>query len=351
MKNILLINEGGLGNLGDEAIRRIMERILQDAGCSVDWVGFSGQRKSRPIATIRPEQVSEGLGRRIVKKVLPVELRWLLRNWVRFLRYFRKNKYDLILIGGGQLVQSNGLFGLAMFMWVYLFKKLHKKKVILVAVGARKSYTAFDTCLYRKSLRAVDSIYVRDRDSASVLKDIFGVSAKLIPDVAFYIDKIYEYQTRKEKRVLFCPLTYEFYRRRNPDTALDKYEYLQYWQNKVLEYLKDNYQVKLFYTSKHTEMSIVGELKQGLYDEHGIDIEVLDINTLEVLTREIAKTEVVVSGRMHALIIGYVYGCKLIPYVVSEKIKTFEEEYINSDRRLEEIQERITNTIKEIICS
>lgn len=340
-----------MGNLGDEAIRRIMERILQDAGCSVDWASFSGRRKPKGVPVRRRKRVSKGWCKTLVRKAIPAELRWLLRTWITFLRYLKANEYDLVLVGGGQLIQSNGAFGLAMFIWVYLFKKFHKKKVLLVAVGAAEKYTAFDRYLYSKSLKLVDGVYVRDRDSLCVLKNVFGVSSKLVTDVVFYISKIYKYPPRKEKRALFCPTSYEFYKRKrdNPDIGLDENEYLQYWEDRMLEYFNDNYQVKLFCTNKNSDLSITEKLRQILYDTHGIDVEILDINTLEELAREIAKSQVVASARMHALIIGYCYGCKVLPYRTSEKIEAFEEEYFNSGISLDEVQKRISSTINEIV--
>jgi polysaccharide pyruvyl transferase WcaK-like protein len=232
-----------------------------------------------------------------------------------------------------------------------LFKKFHKKKVILVGVGAAERFTAFDKYLYGKSLKSVDAIYVRDGDSLSVLENIFGVSSRLIPDVAFYISEIYKYPPHKEKRVLFCPVSYEFYKRKrnNPDTAPDENEYLQYWEDRMLEYFNDDYQVKLFSTCRRQDLPMTEKLKQILYDEHGIDVEILDINALEEMTKEIARSEVVVSARMHALIIGFCYGCKVVPYRTSEKIDAFEKEYISGDTCLDEVQKRIIKTIKKIV--
>ena len=351
MKKVLLINEGGLGNLGDEAIRRSLEKLLKDANCDVSWASFSGAKKTKGAPAIQPKRAAVNSLKKLVKKVLPMELLWLLRTWTTFLKYLRRSEYDLILIGGGQLIQSNGAFGLGMFIWVYLFKKFHKRKVILIGVGAAERYTSFDKYLYSKSLKSVDDIYVRDRDSLSVLKNIFGVSSKLIPDVAFYISKIYKYPPHKEKRALFCPVDYEFYKRKRngPETGVDENGYLRYWQDQILKYLNDNYQVKLFCTSKRADLPAAEKLKRSLYDKHGIDVEVLDIHTLEELTREIAKSEVVVAARMHALIISYCYGCKVIPFKTSEKIKSFEEDYVNSGTCLDEVQSRIVNTVKEAV--
>ncbi len=347
----MLINEGGLGNLGDEAIRLSLEKLLKDTNCDVSWTSFSGLKKTNIATATQPEPAAAGFLKKLVKKVLPMELRWFLRTWTSFLKHLRANEYDLVLIGGGQLIQSNGAFGLGMFIWVYLYKNFHKKKVVLIGVGAADKYTHFDKYLYSKSLRSVDAIYVRDRDSLSVLKNIFGVSSKLVPDIAFYISEIYKYPSRKEKRALLCPVNYEFYKRKrnNSEVGLDENMYLQYWEDQILKYSNDNYQVKLFCTSKKSDLPAAEKLKQNLYDKHGIDVEVLDICTLEELTKEIARTEVVVAARMHALVISYCYGCQVIPFKTSEKIKSFEEEYINNAISLNEVQNRIADTVKEAI--
>ncbi len=353
MKRLLLINAGRAGNLGDEAIRYTLQRLLEDADCTVHWASFLGWEKAKRAPVRRRKQLSESWFKSLVRKLVPAELRWLLRRWPIFLRYLKANRYDLILIGGGQLIQSCSALGLAMFIWIYLFKKFHKQKVILIGVGAAERYTAFDRLLYRKSLKLVDSIYVRDRASLCVLKNIFGVSSKLIPDIAFYISKIYKYPPHKEKRALFCPTSYEFYKRMrdNPDIGPDKNEYLQYWQDQILEYSYDDYQIKLFCTSKRQDLPFVEKLKQILHDKHSINVEILDINTLEELTKEIAKSQVVVSGRIHGLIIGYCYGCKVVPYKTSEKIGAFEKEYVSGSTCLDEVQTLIVRTIKKIVTA
>jgi len=349
MKKILLINAGGAGNLGDEIIRLVLEKLLKGTDCDVDWASFLGRGKVKGVSARRRKRVSKDWCKTIVRKAVPVELRWLLRNWRIFTRYLRASEYDLILIGGGQLIQSNSALGLAMFIWVYLFKKLHKKRVILIGVGAADRYTSFDRYLYRKSLKLADRIYVRDRGSLSVLRNVFGISCDLIPDVAFYISEMYKYHIHKKKRVLFCPANYGFYRRDNLSTGLNESEYLKYWEDHVLEYWNKGYRVKLFCTSRQQDLRITEKLKQILYDKHGIDVEILDINTLEELVKEIAKSEVIVAGRMHALIIGYCYRCKVVPFRTSEKIEAFEKEYVNSSIRLDEVQRQIVSTIKEVV--
>lgn len=352
-KKVLLINEGGSANLGDLSIRHALEWLLEQAGCSVRWTSFSGRKERTGKPPRRDKRASARSWKNLVKKVIPAELRWLLRTWIVFLGHLKANDCDLILIGGGQLIQSNGVFGLAMFIWVSLFKKLHKKKVVLMGVGAADKYTSFDTYLYRKSLKLADRVYVRDKDSQRVLKDNFGAASDLIPDVAFCMNQIYRQPPHKAKRALFCPTSHDFYRRKraDPDVGPDEGEYLRYWEELMLARLRAGYQVKLFCTDSNTDLGTTERLKQMLHDDHGVDVEILDIGTLEQLTEEIAQSQIVVSARMHALIIGFCYGCEVLPYETSEKMKAFQQEYIDSDVRLEEVQKRILSTVNDVVAS
>jgi polysaccharide pyruvyl transferase WcaK-like protein len=348
MKKILVINDGGSGNLGDRAIKDTLESLLRGANCDVNWVSFTGWAGGKHSQAAQLE-ARPARWKKFVRKMLPGELRWFLKNGRMFLRHLRACKYDLILVGGGQLIQSNHVFGPAMFIWTSLFKRFHKKKVILIAVGVTESYSRFDRYLFGKSLKLVDDVYVRDSDSLSALKDIFGVSARVVPDVAFCINRVYEQQSQKEKRAMFCPVTYEFYKRKNdkPDIELSYDEYLQYWIESILEYSNNDYEVKLF-CMIGSDLGIAKQLKQILFDKHDVDIEILDIRAIENLTKEIAKSEVIVSARMHALIIGYAYGCKVVPYRTSEKIEAFEKEYIGGDICLDEVQGRIIGAVEKI---
>jgi len=351
MKRVLLINEGGASNLGDEAIRFSLDTLLRDAGCEVEWTRFAGWRKRRDVSQVGEERLRRASWwKKLAKSMIPVKLRWFLRTWPTFLGYLKSNDYELVLIGGGQLIQSNEFFGLAMFLWIYIFKKLRKKKVVLVGVGAASRYSCLDTYLYRRSLKLVDSIYVRDKTSLDILRNTFDISAQLIPDVAFYLSAIYKYPNEREKRSLICPVDFEFHRARLRDQqdTLNEDEYLGYWEDIAVGYSDSGYDVELFCTSKRPDLATVEKLKDRL-DIRGVKSNILDISTLESLTREIAKSEVVVSGRMHALVIGYCYGCKVVPYITSAKIKAFEDEYLASSLGLEEIQDEILSRIKEIV--
>ena len=68
MKKVLLINEGGLGNLGDEAIRRSLEKLLKDANCNVSWASFSGAKKTKGAPVIQPKPAAVNLLKKLVIK-------------------------------------------------------------------------------------------------------------------------------------------------------------------------------------------------------------------------------------------------------------------------------------------
>ena len=54
---------------------------------------------------------------------------------------------------------------------------------------------------------------------------------------------------------------------------------------------------------------------------------------MEELSNLFSDSEVIITGRMHAMIIAMLCGCKIIPIRVSEKINTFEKEYLLSSKR------------------
>ncbi len=350
MKRVLLINEGGLGNLGDDAIRRCLEHLLRSRGCHVEWAAFSRAAPSRDTDTPRTPGGTFGL-RRACKALVPVELAWLARYVWTYLPFVRSADYDLILIGGGQLIQSNRVFGLAMFLWVKLLQRARRRRIILLGVGVADRLTGWDRWLFRQSLRRVDEVYVRDQDSAAALTDLLDTPIKTCPDVAFCITELMPDDVPAERRALFCPVDYAFYARKKGPCRdrLNESQYCRYWADQVESYASRGYDVKLFCTSWRQDISFVERLRDDLAQARGVVVAVDTANTLAEVCGLIQTAEVVVAARMHALILAYAYGRDVVAFHTSEKIKAFEEEYLQSGKDSASVRRRIGDVLDHVV--
>ena len=113
MCRILLVNEGFSDNLGDQAIRESAEYILGDLGCVVEFSDYT-RTVSAPIKISREKK--NGKLPVVFKSILPIKVRWCLKNIFRIVRQVKGN-YDIVVIGGGQLLAPNSKFTMALFVW------------------------------------------------------------------------------------------------------------------------------------------------------------------------------------------------------------------------------------------
>ena len=45
--------------------------------------------------------------------------------------------------------------------------------------------------------------------------------------------------------------------------------------------------------------------------------------------KEFSKSDIVIAGRMHALILAKISGCEAVPWLISKKIVVFSTEYLS----------------------
>ncbi|MDN6735969.1 MAG: hypothetical protein L0L78_10160, partial [Tetragenococcus koreensis] len=60
-------------------------------------------------------------------------------------------------------------------------------------------------------------------------------------------------------------------------------------------------------------------------------------------------TKILISGRMHGMILGLYHNCIIVPYIVSPKVKAFKEEWLKSDINYKSILKKQEKVIKQIL--
>jgi polysaccharide pyruvyl transferase WcaK-like protein len=349
MRRVLLVNEGGLGNIGDEAIRRCLEHLLEARGCHVEWTAFSRGAPTQRLPA-QPGRTHNRRLKRFLKMLVPASLAWLVRHGRSYIPYARRPAFDLAVIGGGQLLQSNGVFALAMFLWVCALKRARSQRIVVLAVGAAEQFTPLDRALLGWSLRRVDAVYVRDRASAAVVQRLFGVAAEWCPDPAFCITDVFPASFQAKRSALLCPVDYGFYRRKCPAGArLSEQAYCEYWLSAAQRFLSAGYDVRLFCTSKHQDLHFAQRLRQRLVEQCGLAVEIDGADTLDTICKLIESAEVVVAARMHALIIAHAFGRRVLPFRTSEKIAAFEREYLQDPGAATAARQRVNTVVDQLL--
>lgn len=310
---ILIVNQGLSDNYGDQAIAYCLERVLKEANHEVSVANFSGDAFAN-YNEIVDYNTNFRMLKDIFKFVLPNYLIWLLKNYFR-IRNVLANEFDVVIIGGGQLILSNSNFPIAMFMWTLLLKS----KIILFAVGCGSHFSCLDRFLYRVSFRRVNSIYVRDKHSQNMMKKEFGLNVGFVPDSAFLIHRLLTKKDSYSKLCLISIVDYKVYRLYNGKLNIE--EYCSYWRDMIRQKCMQGYEVSLFY-STYEDFVFLNSFKKYVPD-----IESMQVDSLNSFLKILSRAELVISGRMHPLIIAYALQKNIEVFPFSDKLCSFKKEY------------------------
>lgn len=352
MKKVLLINEGYSKNLGDQAIKETLEKLLLEKSLQVDFQDLT--RSSKEVSNIT-EEIETSKRKKTLEKFksikILVQLNWTLKNIRRIRETSKNNKYDAIFIGGGQLILDCTLFPIAMYLWIKNLKKYNSSaKIIIFGAGCGKEFSKISTLLYKRAFSKVDYVYLRDEFSINIFKKLFNdrVKVKYVPDVVFSISDIKNSKNMNNKLILFSPIEYEAYNKYNK-YGLTEDEYINKWKNEIIKYYCQGYNTKIL-CSTTDDLNISQKIKDIISREINNEVEIIYNIGLNEFIDVIAKAEIILSARMHPLIVGYSFKCNVIPFIVSDKLKSFEDEYINSNYKIDEVKKEIDLKLDEAIA-
>lgn len=360
-KKILCINEGGSNNLGDQAISISLENMVKNYDCDVDSYNFTN------INLINNSEInintSDNILYDIEKKVSPIKVFLARFSFIRLLRWIQlhvtkifligKKKYDVAFIGGGQLVLSNTIFPISMLCWA-LILKYYKTKLIVIGVGTGENYSFIDKFCYKVALNLVDEIYVRDIESINKMKNIFRQKSYFIPDIAFCYDTLNCKQKDLNNRSILIGITeypvYQHYAKEVSDISLSEDKYIENWHNLIIE-ISDKFDEFYFVSTTPEDImyseKLFSKLRKNNFSKKLIFIDKL-LN-LDNYVSLIKNVDTVLSARMHSLILAQVFGCTIKPWIVSNKLKSFEKEYLN--KNVNDLQKRVEEILSKYLVS
>lgn len=331
MKKILIINEGDSYNLGDKLINHSVNLLFKNSKYKVFWQSYScypkqeGKLPKFGGIKIANKDFLKDFFKRILPVVILKRIKWYLKNKDTFNKY-KKENYDLVIIGGGQLLNNYWLFPFSFFIWTSIFSKTN---LITFGIGVGDSFTHLDNLLIKKGLKRCTKIFLRDNDSQVRTLKYFKVESTYIPDPVFKISDFFINEVKKDKAIVL-PLSYEHvYLRYNKSNPMSELEYIKFWKDKIEEYSKKNKEVIVSITDLVQDNKIFNQLKELNYSSYiNFKLPKGDLDLIDI----IKTSKNVYSGRMHALIIGYSYLCNCEVYEVSNKLKTFKKEVIDNKK-------------------
>jgi polysaccharide pyruvyl transferase WcaK-like protein len=328
----LIISECFSDNLGDQAISDAMLQALRDKGYFVEKVDFTcrPQKNQNTPPRLSNNRLCLNIWRRLR---LFVGFFWAIKNLPNIREVARK-KYDLVVIGGGQLILDNSKFPIALYLWIKLLKK-NNTNINILSCGVGESFCWIERILIKKALNLTKEIYLRDIRSIVNAKRNFGVNAKFCPDISYYLSK--KIATKHNNNLINIMgvnvVDYRIYTRHSVEMSispLTESEYINQWTNNIVAYIEEGTEVALLSTTDadQTYAEKVFLKIQAIYgDRISLYPKSKNWNNFCI---QLSHCNIFLSGRMHGLILAHICGLKTIPYLVNKKVETLSNEYLNT---------------------
>lgn len=344
MRHVLLVNEYFSDNVGDQAIARGLSDVFSSKGYLVKNEGFSRYQAGTVNTSINAGRCEGFLVRALSSSVVLKSIYWFLKNGPRVFYASYKCK-DAAVIGGGQLILANSSFAIAMFTWV-LALKVFGKRVVLLSVGVGEWFGYYERYLYKMAFSMANDIFVRERAGLARLRKEFNAEAKFCPDMAYALVAPCR-PVREYKACTVCMTSYNVHVRYASELDLPILSRAQYWEKWgqcVEAYASQGYSIRFAWTSESDRHETIAFLESSSLD---VEFSLFDgVLTLRNVMDDLSKSDVVVAGRMHALILAKICGCEAIPWVISKKIEIFVAEYLSFDAKY--FHEKIDSAIDSL---
>lgn len=351
MKRILVVNQYNSDNIGDNLLNEMLCLNLKRMGYSIDNVGYAQQNKQVVEYKIDNSKVNfmKSFLKRIISPWLKYQLIYKLRlNTSQ--KNLKNKKWDAVIIGGGQLLKHNSVFMYCFRHWINWAKK-NDIPIILHGIGVDSGLSKHEIKIYKKCLKYVQVINCRDVETKEIMRQKFDVIAYISPDIAF---TYHNEEAEKYNKDVILVMPYSYMTARKAfQFNISKSQYFKTMRHKIKD-IKDkepNLRVVLAATTSDdaTECYRFAEWCA----DSGERYIVKKIQDSSTLFQEACKAKYMISGRMHAMIVGLIAGAKIEPILVSNKIKTFEISYLEKECNLKKISrqavEGLERSIKQVL--
>lgn len=356
---ILIVNENKSDNLGDHAINAGMVSLFRARGYhtkSFPFATFSDNLAKNEVKERKQYTITKRITKFFINGVKDFRLisfiYWYYSNRKNIHRAISTSEVDEIVIGGGQLILSNEVFAIALFTWVKLASD-YGIKVSILGVGCGENFSFLEKVLFKKALKRAERIYVRESESLNKIRKNFSVKSYIIPDFAFGL-RHQACEHKEINQIVVSVTDFSVYLRYKDEISCKsisgKSEYILEWARLVTDSVLDRNTKIILASTTNSDAKISTELHKALV-KLGLENPIKDLGVPESLSayRDIlAKSNLVISGRMHSLILGKVEGCNLKPWVISKKVENFVLDY--SAKSSEEWYTQLNKIMDKLYC-
>lgn len=320
-KNILIISRCVTDNIGDLAISRAMKSLVEELTSANVYAADLRCEKlnSNPFLRLKHKLYN------MIARMGARELAWKVENRGLF-GVLNKVSFDLVLVGGGELVQSNGIFPMALDTWTKLIKrKQPKAKIYLFGVGVTSHFSEKDRKHICQMLKRISGAVVRDQASKVNLFNLYGMEANVIPDVVYSM-KTPEIDANtlefKNRSGALYGVT-NWGRIKKYGLYADSLE--TYFQKTLDAILAIEGGADLFYTTRDDYCECLHFLHYA--KSRNVKLGIVEYCDLESLFKLLESKSFVYSPRMHGCILADLCGCKTEPILISPKMESYKDSY------------------------
>lgn len=356
MKKILVVNQFNSDNLGDKLLNDMLCKNLKKMGFQVSNQGFA-QQIEQPLIyktskSLKDQMVS------MIKKGLPVGLKFKLnykRKLKRCFRQIQTQTFDALLVGGGQLLKHNSVFIYCLKAWIDKAEQLGIP-VIIYGVGVDSSLSRKEIVHYKEAIQKARYICCRDIKSANLFKAFFDLDVAVAPDIAFTLN----INMRKQKRNTIMVQPYHYLTaQKHFGTYSNKKEYYISLTRILSEKCRENPDSQIVLTATTSVDAFeCEEFRKYLQSTKYKDIKIIQIQQYSDLIDLLCYSNTIITGRMHAMIMGMICGTQVEPILISDKIKDFTNDYLQKDTDIKLISEQaywglqqaVNAVIKSVDC-
>lgn len=333
--NVLIFGMVNASNLGDPIIYECLASKIKRRGHNVLSCDFGGYERKLEVtlnagaedASVRRSSwLKSKIGSHPELAARLNRLRWIFKVKDTRERYLsRIVNADVILIGGGQLL-TDIYYGLpARFYELHKVLVSQKKRYWIALCGAGNKFSESGALVYKNLIESSDGVILRGEDSLISVKAISPIykNFDVCVDPAFACSKEFKFPATKRKNTLgFC---YQGFRtlamHKRSFSSLGRHGIEGAVKNIIEQFVLAGYCVDIF-TNGDCEDYIEA---RDFYSKYFVGNEAVCLSDRPEgaveLVKKISVFDRVIAFRMHAAIVAYSYGAKVINFAWDDKVR------------------------------
>ena len=329
-KTVLVVNQYNSDNLGDQLLNRSLCDSLASVGYKVISCGFA-QTSKQEVKYV--ENNDSANIKTFIKNNMPESLKYVIKYHYMLKREVNKldiNSIDAIIIGGGQLIKSKSVFIYCLEFWLNYAHK-NDIPIYIFGIGVDDKLSISEIKRYKKALKKSQFVNCRDEFSYKIITKVLGNDCYISPDIAFThtIEKV-------DSKDAIIVMPYSLITAQKAfGFSKSREEYYNLIYDLIRKYEHEKYSVLITATTSSDASESLSFKRWA--EKKDIKLSIVEMHTINDMDKIFSRAAVVISGRMHALIVGKVSGAILEPIVISKKIEQFHKEYNTTSIRIEEI--------------